>query len=427
MQFPSLRNLVGFGRGAGRLFIGLFLASVVAACATQPPPSQTGAVPGKQPPRIDGSAGEGRVLIPGAGGLVEPGGVAKVALLAPLGDARPQIRAIAQSLTDSAQLALRDMNDPLIDLRVYDTAGSPQGAAQAAARAVQDGASVVVGPLFATSITAAGPIAAQAGLPMISFSTDATVAGGNVFLIGFLPQQEINRVISYAASQGITNVAALTPETDFGRLASGAVRQSAALAGARVTAIQSYQPSFQGVEAGVQSYVETHKSYEEIGDPIQGVLLADQGQALQTLGAYLAYYDVNRRNTKFLGVGGWNSGVTLKEPSLRGGVFASPDPSIQQLYVERFEAAFGRQPHPLGALAYDALAAVGAMTAEARTTASSYPFRLEAITAPSGFVGVNGVFRFLPNGLNERELAILEVTPEGFEVVDPAATSFAGY
>ncbi|MEM1420976.1 MAG: penicillin-binding protein activator [Pseudomonadota bacterium] len=432
MQISQSRNLWSLPaawRALGRMAGAALLCASVAACATSSGSSGGGQGSSqKQPPRISGiDGGEARRGAPGAGAFVEPGSAARVALLAPLGDNRAPIREIAQSLTDSAQLALRDMGDPLIDLRIYDTGGTQPGAAQAATRAVQDGASIMIGPLFATSITAAGPVAAQAGLPMISFSTDASVAGGNVFLIGFLPQQEIERVITYAAAQGVTNVAALTPQTDFGRLAAGAVQQSAALAGARVSALQPYEPTFQGVESGVKTYVETHQLYADSTDPIQAVLLPSQGQELQTLGAYLAYYDVNRRNTQFLGTGGWNNPVTLKEPSLRGGVFASPDPLIQERFYTRFETAFGRRPHPLGALGYDAMAAIGAMTAEARSAGSPYPFSVEAITAPAGYVGVNGVFRFLPSGLNERELAILEVTPTGFEVVDPAATSFAGY
>lgn len=438
MQFSFLRNLDGrrfdwsrLGGSLRRVLRGVALGAAVlavAGCASQTGGARQGGERSSQrPPSLDGLDQGAAGVSLGQGAMVAPGEVARVALLAPLGDARAPIREIAQSLTESAQLALRDMNDPLIDLRVYDTAGTPQGAAQAAGRAAQDGASIVVGPLFATSITAAGPIAAQAGLPMIAFSTDATVAGGNVFLIGFLPQQEIQRVMTYAASQGVSNIGALTPQTDFGRLAADAVRQSASLAGARVSALQTYQPSFDGVGESVKIFAETHAAYAETGDPIQGVLLADQGQALQALGAYLAFYDVNRRNTKFLGVGGWNNPITLKEPSLVGGVFASPDPLIQERFNQRFETAFGRRPHTLGALGYDALAAIGAMTAEARSAGSSYPFSIEAMTAPAGFVGVNGVFRFLPNGLNERALAILEVTSTGFEVVDPAATSFAGY
>jgi hypothetical protein len=70
---------------------------------------------------------------------------------------------------------------------------------------------------------------------------------------------------------------------------------------------------------------------------------------------------------------------------------------------------------------------VAALVAEARSVGTPYPFAPQAIVDPSGFAGVNGVFRFLPNGLNERGLAVLEVRADRFAVIDPAPTSFSGF
>ena len=56
--------------------------------------------------------------------------------------------------------------------------------------------------------------------------------------------------------------------------------------------------------------------------------------------------------------------------------------------------------------------------ARAVNTANWHPFM------PNGFSGVDGIFRFRPDGSAERGLAILEVSPNGFAVVDPAPRSF---
>lgn len=373
-----------------------------------------------------GRSGQAGFFDPNLGVQVDPNGVATIALLAPISDRRGPIRDLAQSLANAAQLAASDIRDPSLRLRVYDTNGTSVGAESAARRAVQDGAALMLGPLFAESVATAGPVAREAGVTMLSFSTDSRAAGGNVFLIGFLPENEIRRVVDYAASRSMTTFGALAPRSRLGDLTMQELDQSMQAADGRIVARQRYVQDFQGIEQGVQSYVAQHSAQPDF-QPVQAVFLADQGQALQSLAAYLAYFDVSPSEVKFLGAGGWRSESTLKEAALRGGWFAGPDPRLTEQFAQRYQQSYDAAPHPLASLGYDAVAAAGAMLAEARARGDSYPFTVETITAPSGFAGVNGVFRFLPNGANERGLAVLEVSQGGFTVVDPAPTSFAGY
>ncbi|MEO1328969.1 MAG: penicillin-binding protein activator [Pseudomonadota bacterium] len=362
----------------------------------------------------------------GRGVPVEPGVGATVALLAPVGDGKQPVRALAQGLANAAQLALTDRADSGLTLRVYDTKGTPEGAAAAAQAAVADRAAVILGPLYSGSVSAAKPIAASAGLTMIAFSSDSAVAGGGVFLNSFLLEGEIDRVVSYAANGGVRNLGALTRQTQTGDIALRAIQAAAARNGAQLAASQSYQPGYEGIESGVQIYAETHKSRAEL-DPIQGVVLVDRGWELQTLGAYLAFLDITQPDVRFLGASGWNSPETLRETALRGGWFAAPDPRLQEAFAERYAAAFGAAPNPLAALSYDAAAAAAVLAVEARGRGERFPFSVEAISDPAGFSGVSGAFRFRPDGLNDRGLAILEVAEDGFRVIDPAPTSFASF
>lgn len=312
------------------------------------------------------------------------------------------------------------------DTTVSTFNGTAAGAEAAATKAAQEGATVILGPLFAQSVAAAAPVARTAGLSVIAFSTDDSVAGGNVFLIGLLPGAEVERVVSYAATQGISNFGALAPQNRLGDVTLAAMREAVMRNGGRLSIEERYAQDFQGIEEGVRAYADQHLAQPEI-DPIQSVLLADQGQALQSVAAYLAYFDVSPRTAKFIGPGGWNSAETLRETSLRGGWFAAPDPRLQTQFTARYEQAYGAQPHQLASLGYDAVAAAGAMLADARARNEAFPFTVQSITTPAGFQGVNGVVRFLPSGLNERGLAVLEVGPEGFSVIDPAPLGFAGY
>lgn len=356
---------------------------------------------------------------------VEPGARGVVAMLAPVGDGRSPINAVGRAIANGAQLALNDIGDVGLDLRLYDTGGTAAGAAAAAEAAAADGAAMILGPLLSRSVSSAAPVALSAGLPMIAFSTDAAVAGQNVYLIGFLPSSEISRVVSFAASRGVGNFAALAPQNLEGEVVLQAFRSSVGDVGGRIAAVERYQQTFLEIEGAVRRYSERHKALSET-QPVTGILLAEGGQALNALGSYLPFFDVDPRETKFLGVGKWNDPIVLTEPSLRGGWFAGPDPALRAQFDTRYAAAFGAAPHPLASLGYDAMAAVGAMAEEARRANDRFPFNADRITAAAGFVGVNGVFRFRRDGINERGLAILEVGSDGFRVIDPAPTGFSG-
>lgn len=340
---------------------------------------------------------------------------ALVALLAPLTADNARVRNLAKSLSDAANMAKTDLADPRIQLKVYDSAKGAAG--RAAQQAIADGASIFIGPLFAGAARNAGAIAAGAGLKMIAFSTDATVAGGNVYLIGFLPQREVDRVMSFAGQSGYDSIATFAPQTPYGELAASAARDAARRYGLSMDIDMSFSRSFEGIERGAKEFAAAYKG----GSSTRAVLIPESGKALQTAGAFLSYNGVSPKRVKYLGLGPWNAPATLKEPSLKRGWFAAPDPRLHNEFVSRFQSANGYAPPELAALGYDAMAAVGAMMQEANGVD---PFNAGAIEDPSGFRGVNGAFRFSADGLNDRALAILEVKGNGFTVVDPAPSGF---
>lgn len=426
------------------------LAAAACAQTTPPPkgaPMQSGAPQPGAPSLVGGDIGDPlqqRSLTPGFAVPVDPGAPAVVALLAPVSAEDPGVRAAAEALVAAARLASADLGDPLLQLKIYDTKADPAIAAAAATAAADAGAAIILGPLFSQSTAAVAPIARQRGLATISFSSDPAVASDAVFLLSFLADQEVERVVGYAASRGVLEIATMAPSDKSGQLAFAAARRAAASAGGAVVDQQAYQRTFEGIEAAVTEYAERILGSEEDEEPSaaasaaatpaeagpqgppQGIVLADDGQALQTLAAYLAFFDISPRETKFMGISSWNEPATLRETALRGGWFAAPDPSLRAQFDARFQAALGAAPHPLAPLAYDAVAAAGALLSDARNAGVRYPFSPQTIAAPAGFIGVNGLYRFLPSGLNQRGLAVMEVRNGAAVMIDPAPTSFGG-
>ncbi|HEU0221846.1 MAG TPA: penicillin-binding protein activator [Paracoccaceae bacterium] len=390
-----------FLRPAGLAFLGLALA----ACTVAPAPDS------RLPDRP-------RFLRP-AEGPERPVDLSRpvtVALLLPLGSADLERNRLGTSFLNAAKLAQADLEGASLDLRVYETAGEAERARAAAARALAEGAAIIVGPLFGQEAQAVGPAAAEGGVNVLTFSTTPAVAGGNVFLLGQTADTEADRLIAYVRAQGLGSVAVFHPQSPSGQAAAQAVSAAAARRGLPLRTVMDYPRSFQGIQDRARDYAAVHAA--------DGLVLPEGGQGLVSLAAFLSYYDVSPARTRFMGLGQWNSPITLREPALRGGWFVAPDPDLFAAFAARYRAAYGMEPTPIASLAYDGVAAVGALVAEARAEGDEYPFAIDRLTDPSGFVGVNGIFRFRRDGMIDRALAVMEVTPDGFRVLDPAPRSF---
>lgn len=378
-------------------------AGLLAACASNPPPA----------PQTSSGQTQQQAQTTPAQATVVPSAPVMMALLAPTSASGKRARAAAQDLTAAAQMARRDHGPANLSMKVYDTKGTPAGAAAAASQAVAEGAAIIVGPLLGTSTASVGPIAAAQGVNVLSFSNDASVAGGNVWVLGQLPGEELQRVMGYAASQGVGAVAVAYPTNRYGELIANEASSAGQSMGVFVGPYVPYERSFQGIERA------TKDGARAIRGQADGVLIADAGDALRSAAAFLDYYDVSPRNYKYLGTSRWADLKNTKENALIGGWFAAADPDLKSGFDSRFANEVGRNPSPLAGLAYEAVQATAEMLSAAGGRGDDTPFDVDAITDPRGHTGVAGPFRLLSDGRNRRSLAILEVTKTGFRVVDP--------
>ena len=341
---------------------------------------------------------------------VEPGSDApkvRVALLVPLSGTNA---ALGQAMLDAAQLALFEVSAANFDLLPRDTQGTPEGARAAATAAIADGAKLILGPVFAADVAAVKPVAASANVNVIAFSTDWTTAGGNVFLMGFTPFRQVDRVVSYARAQGITRFGVLAPSTPYGNVVVDTMSRAAGRYGAEITRVARYAPD-QDIAPAVQTFAAD--------TPYQAVMLPEGGAALSRVARALPF---QRGQVRLLGTGLWDDPNVGREPALAGGWFAAPAPEARIAFEQRFQSAYGRQPPRIASLAYDAAALAAVLAKVPNQQGPAYD--AQTLRNPSGFAGIDGIFRFRPDGLAERGLAVLEVTQGGARVIDPAPETF---
>ena len=337
-----------------------------------------------------------------------------VALLVPLSG---EHAALGGGLRRAAQMALFDIADERFVLRFYDTMGRPDGARRAAARAVEDGARLILGPLFLESVRAASPVAREAAVGVVAFSNDRAAAGPGTFLIGHLPGGQIDRVVSFAVSKGIRRFAALVPDNRFGARIMGALRAAARANRAAVARIATYRADGKNIDAAVRELANYGRPG---GIDFEAVLVPTAGDAIQSILARLPYYGVPAGRVRVLGLSTWQELGMAREPSLRGAWYPSAGAARRAGFRQRFEMLYGYRPGALAVLAYDATAV--AATLARRAGAAGLGAR--ALTHPAGFAGMSGLFRFRADGRNERAYAISEIGPHGVRIVGEAKRGF---
>ncbi|CAN7647070.1 penicillin-binding protein activator [Bradyrhizobium sp. LjRoot220] len=335
-------------------------------------------------------------------------GQVKVGLILPL-SAAGNAGVAAQSMKNAAEMALAEFQNPNIQLLIKDDGGSPQGASQGTQQALSEGAEIILGPLFAQSVPAVAQQTRTRGISVIAFSTDSSVAGRGVYLLSFLPESDVNRIVDYSAGIGKKSYAALLPDNAYGNVVEAAFKQAAARKG-RIVAFEKY---------GADRSAAVRTVAQSLGQA-DALFIADDGDSVVATADALAAAGVNLRNIQLLGTGLWDNPRVFASPALQGGLYAAPDPSGFRSFAGRYRTKYGGEPVRTATLAYDAVALVAALS----RTQGAQRFAAETLANPSGFAGIDGLFRFRSDGTNERGLAVMKVAQGGSTPVAGSPKSF---
>jgi ABC-type branched-subunit amino acid transport system substrate-binding protein len=339
----------------------------------------------------------------------------KVAILLPLSGPN---KALGEAMLNAAQMALFDLGSTAFELIPRDTKNTPADAALAAQSAISAGAQLILGPVFAQDVRAVQPLLRQSGINLITFSTDWSLASGNTFVMGFLPFDQVERVTGFAAAAGIKSAAILSASDTYGRSVSRAFANAAAAKGLSVATTLTFphtQPDLTGI---VQSLARTQR-------PMQAVFMPLGGQQALTLANVMSTQGLTPERLKRIGTGLFDDGTLMRSAHLDGAWFAAPSPRARARFVERYRSTYGSQPPRLSTLAYDATALAVVLSKRSHENGNvGTVFARSAITNPNGFSGIDGIFRFRPDGTAERGLAVLEFKNGEIVVIDEAPQTF---
>ena len=388
------------GRRRFCALLGIAAAAALTACAgnnssflSDTPPQQA-----EQSPAAGTTLGEGQV---------------RVALILPL-SAQGNAGVAAQSMKNASEMAIAEFKNPNIQLLVKDDGGTPQGAQAAAQQAIGEGAEIIIGPLFAEAVRAVGGVARQRGIPVIAFSTDVSVATRGVYLLSFLPETDVKRIVDYAVSRGKRSFAALMPDSAYGAVVEAAFQQEVSRRGGRIVALEKYP-----LDPGKMA--EPARRVAQAASKVDSIFIPDGADAVPQVVQALIAAGVNLKRVQLLGTGLWDDPRIFSTAALDGGWYAAPESAGFRSFSGRYRARYNQEPVRTATLAYDAVALVAALV----KTQGPQRFSEQVLTTSSGFAGIDGVFRFHADGTNERGLAVLRVAPGGGQPVSSAPKSFA--
>jgi ABC-type branched-subunit amino acid transport system substrate-binding protein len=348
-----------------------------------------------------------------------------VALLLPLsGDSatvgNAMLAAATMAVSDSYLTAAPDQIQSQIILLPKDTGNTPAESARVVQQAIDQGATFIVGPLFSQSVNIVAPMATEHHIGMLTFSNNKAVAKQGVYTFGFLPEQQVARMAEYAYLHNFQRVTLLAPNDSYGEKVKEALVEAYGQKGGTVAPVELYAPSPANIDAAVSRMTAAYNNNTE-DRKFQAIFIADGGNQLKNLIASMRKNHVDFKKIKLFGTGLWDDPEITKIPELQGAWFPSSPPEPYEIFEKRFMATYGYKPVRLASLAYDAMTLIAHLDMATLGTGLTDA----ALTSPAGFVGpANGLMRLMPDGTSERKLAIMEVTPNGFKVIDPALKNF---
>ena len=385
-------------RTSGRWAAALFALALLSACAGSSSGDLFGGTPGSGAPANGGNIGAGQV---------------KVGLVLPL-SASGNAGVAGVAMRNAAELALAEFNVADLQLLLKDDGGSAPGAQQVAQQALDEGAEIILGPIFAHSVSPVGRLARERNVPVIAFSTDANVATRGVYLLSFLPESDVDRIVGYAIAQGKRSFAAAIPDNAYGTVVEAAFKQTVARRGGRVVALERYPLD----RTQMQSVIKTVAQGASRADAI---FIPDGADTVAAVVQILTASGVDTKRVQLLGSNLWEDPQIFTNEALDGAWYAGPDTTGFRNFSGRYRSKYGQDPARTASLAYDAVALVAALT----RTQGDQRFSEAVLTNSSGFTGIDGLFRFRPDGTNQRGLAVMRVSPTGGQVISPAPKAFS--
>ncbi len=358
------------------------------------------------------------------------------------------------SLFNSAALSLfeNDINHN-IELVLVDSKDTPQDATKAFKSIIDENIKVVIGPVFSQVISAIEKDAKSNKITVISLSNNQQLMGkinneGGVFLAGMMPEAQIDKIVSYAMDKGKFSFAIIAPSNQYGNTITTIFKRIVKNRDGNFITAEFYHPTSKdlpkdidrAVEHVINSFsvssrltngnkakkdvviAESDRNYPQV------IMIPESGKILSRIVSSIKRQNVEERNFQIIGTSQWDDISTLNDYNLLGAWFAAPENERFRNFEKTYYQSYNKFPPRISSIVYDSISAISEIIDRKKgETPTIQDFITYTNPPKNGFEGIDGLFRFLPNGLVQRNLAILQVSNGRFETVAKPVGQFLKY
>ncbi len=377
-----------------------------------------------------GGCGHVVTLLPSNRDFVEPEAMTEVqipktktAMLLPLSG---NASVVGENFQNAALMAGLERQTETTEVKFYDTEGTAVGAVSAYNQAMAESPDIVLGPVFAPAVKAVHE--QEPSVPVVSFTSDTSVLGDNVYSLALLIPQQVDRVVEYACANGQRRFALLGPQDKTGGIVVQAFEKAVqSCPGMQLVHISLYDPNTNDLTTPVTRIAPplidgrrkdlTDEEKELLRNPsadrltFDALFVFESGVKLEQLVSILYYYDVTPQIVPFYGL------ATLRHArlsQLKGAYFADIPQYRVDMFNRKYREAFGKDPVPVAAFGYDAVSLVSFLSQQQALNET-------ALTDSIGFQGMNGRFRLNKDGTNNRLLDVFQLRTKTQAVVVESA------
>ena len=343
-----------------------------------------------------------------------PAGTIKVALLAPMSG---KAEKIGKALANAAKLGIFTEGSSNVYIMPFDTKGTSEGATEAAYAALEAQPDAIIGPLFSDEVSRVAPIARSQNVPVFAFSNDKKVGGNGVYLLGLMPDQQIERLVMYSSRNGMQGYAATVPQNVLGQEVERMLKASASANRKKIYFTEDYSavtlPDYPAISTSIAT---KFSAVAPLSKDTQALVMPETGEALKRLLTSLQQNQITSDVVRYMGTASWDNPETLAMPELNHAWYTAVPFNNMNDFMTNFQENFGYRPPQLASLSYDAVLMIAELGKDG--------LHEGAIIKDDGFFGANGAYRFQPSGVSERAYDVMEITNGSVTVVDPAPKFF---
>lgn len=362
---------------------------------------------------------------------------------------------IGKSISKSIEIAFLQHPDKNLSVTFFDLSGDKTQKQGVIMNALASNPDIIIGPIFAEDAALVRSMK-PTDLPVLSFTSDASAFGNGVMTMALIPAQSVEAIVKEMDKDKVQRTVIFAPNTASGKLMAGAavlaaniydvsisglfyydennsdsikqVAQSAAMYDARSSANTRAREILSDIlikekltaaqKNSINTQLEKISKTDTLGNaPYDSVLFLGNSSDSKTVVSFLRYFDVAARDARFYGSALWDTPDLLNDFNMSGAKFAAL-PVMSEDFAKLYEQLAGVRPSRLDTFGFDAANLARGMVYSNKSSAAY-------LLDPSGYAGLDGLFRLRPSGESERALQILELNGGGTLRVDnPAATDF---